>query len=84
MTDISYPYRARLPRYIGRAIRETRKSKNMTQAEVADITATSVKFICDVERGKETVQMDKVFDLLRALGLFVYLSQGPLELKDSA
>ncbi len=84
MTGINYPYRARLPRYIGGAIRETRKNRNMTQAELADITGTSVKFICDVERGKETVQMDKVFDLLRALGLFVYLSQIPLEQKGSA
>jgi len=46
----------------------------MTQKDLSDITATSVKFISDVERGKATVQMDKTFDLLRALGLKVYLS----------
>ena len=75
---ITYPYRALLPKYIGKAIHDIRLKKSMKQADLADITGTSVKFISDVERGKETVQLDKVFDLLRALGLSVYLSQGPL------
>ncbi|OQY11612.1 MAG: transcriptional regulator [Desulfobacteraceae bacterium 4572_19] len=74
MSDLIYPYQIRLPRYIGTAIRNVRKKKNMTQKDLSDITATSVKFISDVERGKATVQMDKTFDLLRALGLKVYLS----------
>ncbi len=38
----------------------------MRQSDLADITGTSVKFISDVERGKETIQMDKAFVLLRA------------------
>ncbi len=50
----------------------------MSQGDLAAITGTSVKFISDVERGKETVQMDKVFDLLRALSLQVYLTTKPL------
>ena len=44
------------------------------QSDVADITGTSVKFISDVERGKETIQMDKAFVLLRALGLKLYVT----------
>jgi len=50
----------------------------MTQSDLADITGVSVKFISDVERGKETVQMDKAFDLARALGLQIYLTRDPL------
>jgi len=53
----------------------------MTQSDLADITGVSVKFISDVERGKETVQMDKVFDLARALGLQIYLTPDPLSPK---
>jgi y4mF family transcriptional regulator len=78
MNKIDYPYRIRLPGYLGKAIKDTRKSKGMTQKVLADLTGTSVKFISDVERGKNTAQTDKVFDLLRALGLIVYVTQAPL------
>ena len=78
MNKIDYPYRVRLPGYLGKAIRDTRKNKDMTQTVLADLTGTSVKFISDVERGKNTAQTDKVFDLLRALGLIVYVTQAPL------
>ena len=82
MTELKYPYRIRLPKYMGRAIKDTRNKKKMTQSDLADITGTSVKFISDVERGKETVQMDKVFNLARALGLQIYLTLDPLSSKD--
>ena len=78
MTEIRYPYRIRLVKYMGKAIKDSRKKKKMTQGDLADITGVSVKFISDVERGKETIQMDKVFDLARALGLLIYLTSDPL------
>lgn len=78
MNKIDYPYRVRLPGYLGKAIKDTRKCKGMTQKVLADLTGTSVKFISDVERGKNTAQTDKVFGLLRALGLIVYVTQAPL------
>jgi len=68
---------------MGRAIKDTRNKKKMTQSDLADITGVSVKFISDVERGKETVQMDKVFDLARALGLQIYLTPDPFFSKDN-
>lgn len=74
MTKIDYPYRARMPDYLGRAIKDVRKKKQMTQGDLADITGTSIKFVSDVERGKTTAQIDKVFHLLRALGLKLYLT----------
>ncbi len=79
--NIEYPYRVRLVKYLGKAIQNTRKKKNMRQSDLADITGTSVKFISDVERGKETVQMDKAFVLLRALGLKLYVTPDPIENK---
>jgi transcriptional regulator with XRE-family HTH domain len=76
---MKYPYLVRMPKYLGKAIQATRKSKSMTQKDLANVTGTSVKFICEVERGKETVQIDKVFDLLRALSLQVYVTDKPLK-----
>jgi transcriptional regulator with XRE-family HTH domain len=77
--NIEYPYRIRLVKYLGKAIQDTRKKKKMRQSDLADITGTSVKFISDVERGKETIQMDKAFVLLRALGLNLYLTPDSIE-----
>lgn len=77
--NIEYPYRIRLVKYLGKAIQDTRKKKKMRQSDLADITGTSVKFISDVERGKETIQMDKAFVLLCALGLKLYITPDPIE-----
>ncbi len=55
----------------------------MTQKDLADVTGTSVKFISNVERGKETVQIDKVFVLLKALEIMIYLSSEPLNEKNN-
>jgi len=79
MPKIAYPYLVRLPQYIGLAIKDSRKNKNWTQKDLADYTATSVKFISNVEQGKGTAQLDKVFDLIKALGLRVYLTEGDIE-----
>ncbi len=49
-----------------------------TQQDLADWTATSTKFISNVECGKETVRLDKVFDLLVVLDVRIYLSDGAL------
>ncbi len=81
--SVKYPYHIPVPSYLGKAIRDARKKVDMTQGDLADITGTSVKFISDVERGKETVQIDKVFDLLRALSLQVYLTTEPLTSEDN-
>jgi HTH-type transcriptional regulator / antitoxin HipB len=71
-----YTYLVQLPKYIGSAIEEKRKQEKMTQKDLADITGTSVKFISNVERGKSTARLDKVLDLIRAVGLRVYLTDG--------
>ncbi len=77
--NIQYPYHVRLVKYLGRAIQDTRRKKNIRQSDLADITGTSVKFISDIERGKETIQMDKAFALLRALGLKLYVTSDSIE-----
>ncbi len=77
--NIKYPYHVRLVKYLGRAIQDARRKKNIRQSDLADITGTSVKFISDVERGKETIQMDKAFILLRALGLKLYVTPDSIE-----
>lgn len=76
--NITYPYSVPIPSCLGQVIRGERRAQGMTQAELASWTNTSAKFISDVERGKDTVQLDKVFDLLKALDLNVYVSKTPI------
>jgi y4mF family transcriptional regulator len=54
---------------LGKLIRKVRKSQNMTQVDVTGLAGFGNRFIIDLERGKETVQMQKVIDLLKLLGL---------------
>ncbi|MEZ7196599.1 helix-turn-helix transcriptional regulator [Pseudodesulfovibrio karagichevae] len=56
-------------RDIGEAIRLRRKDLGMTQKELADASGTGERFVGEIERGKETAEVGKVFDLLHALGL---------------
>ena len=57
------------PAEIGNAIRAKRKSDNLTQAEAAALCAVGTRFLGELERGKETAQIGKVFRILRGLGL---------------
>ncbi|MTV39024.1 transcriptional regulator [Duganella radicis] len=48
---------------------QVRKQQNMTQEDVMGLAGFGNRFIIDLERGKETVQMQKVIEVLQLLGL---------------
>ncbi|MGE0191134.1 MAG: helix-turn-helix transcriptional regulator [Planctomycetota bacterium] len=54
---------------IGRLVRETRKRQGLTQTDLAVASGTGVRFVVDVEKGKETAQLGKVLRVLKMLGL---------------
>lgn len=51
------------------AARHRRRALGLTQAEVADLGGVSAKFLIEFERGKPSVRLDKVMDVLDVLGL---------------
>ena len=53
---------------IGQIIREERKELGMRQDELAAASGVGLRFHVELERGKVTVQMGKVLDVLAALG----------------
>ena len=57
------------PIQLGEVIRLERKRQGLTQPDVALICGSGIRFIVDVENGKETCQIGKVLHLLRCLGL---------------
>ncbi len=53
---------------LGEYIREKRKLYKLTQIELADRSGVGVRFIRELERGKTTVQLDKVNLVLALFG----------------
>lgn len=58
---------------IGSAIRKKRKDDGLTLADAAALCAVGYRFMSDLENGKATVQLGKVLQVLKALGLNVYI-----------
>ena len=58
---------------IGEQIRARRRSLKLTQQELADLAGCSARFLGAVEAGKPGVRLDKVLDVVSALGLEVRL-----------
>ena len=54
---------------LGEAIRRQRKHLGVTQKELAMVCGTGLRFIVDLEKGKATCQIGKIFQVLQALGL---------------
>lgn len=54
---------------IAAAVRQARRAHGLTQAELAGLAGTGVRFVGDLERGKPRLAIDKVIAVLAALGL---------------
>lgn len=54
---------------IGQLARERRKSQKLNQAHLAGVANTGNRFIVELEKGKPTLQLQKVIDVLALLGL---------------
>ncbi|MBB5866536.1 helix-turn-helix domain-containing protein [Xanthomonas sp. 3058] len=64
---------------IGAYVRAVRKAQGLRQDDLAALAGTSHVVLGNVERGKDTVQLGRVFELLRQLGIQVQLDL-PMEL----
>ena len=54
---------------IGKFVKENRKAAGLTQEEFAIRAGLGLRFVRDLEQGKETVRMDKVNQALRMFGM---------------
>jgi y4mF family transcriptional regulator len=61
------------PDSLARIIRSRRKELSLTQAELADLSEVSARFIFDLEKAKPTIAMDKFQKVRKALGLRLLL-----------
>lgn len=53
---------------LGAAFRQRRKDLRLTQQDLADLASVSVRFLSDLENGKETARLGLVIAVASALG----------------
>ncbi len=56
---------------LGTYIKNARKEQHLTQADLAIAANVGVRFLVDLENGKETAQIGKVINVCRALGITI-------------
>ena len=54
---------------LGSRIRDLRREQGVTQAQLAGLANTGIRFVSDLENGKETCQLGKMLRVLSTLGV---------------
>ena len=70
------------PQDIGKMIRDTRKRLGVTQRTLALTSGTGLRFVIDLEKGKETCEIGKALTILHTLGIKVTLTPPPALAKE--
>jgi transcriptional regulator with XRE-family HTH domain len=68
-------YRIYTPASLGQAIRHYRLASHRTQADLAIQTGLNRTYLADLEAGKETEQLKRIFHVLRELGVRMTLEK---------
>ncbi|CAN5504727.1 hypothetical protein BH10PSE18_BH10PSE18_39750 [soil metagenome] len=69
MGDEELPLVVRSAAAMGAVVRAQRQTSGLRQIDLAGIGNTGNRLIVDIEKGKPTVQLQKVLDVLDLLGL---------------
>ena len=56
-------------RTCGSEIRKSRKEQKLSQSELASLSDTGIRFISELENGKDNIQFGKLLNVIKALGL---------------
>jgi y4mF family transcriptional regulator len=65
--------KVRSPRDIGELVRQRRKQAGLTLKEAAGMAGVGIRFLSELERGKATLQLGMVLEVLQLFGLEVEL-----------
>lgn len=60
---------------LGQLVRQLRSEQGLLQMDLAGLAGTGNRFIVDLERGKPTLQLQKVLDVLDLMGLEVVVKR---------
>jgi HTH-type transcriptional regulator/antitoxin HipB len=67
--DITLPAAVGTVADIGALVEAMRKQQGLTQQDVSGLSGLGGRFLVDLEKGKPTIQMQKVMDVMALLGL---------------
>ena len=59
---------------MGKAIRAKRKADGLTQFDAAALCGVGTRFLGELDRGKETAQIGKIFRIIHGLGLELHMT----------
>jgi y4mF family transcriptional regulator len=62
------------PEEIGEIIRDTRKRMGVTQKDLALTSGTGLRFVIDLEKGKQTCEIGKALRIIHTLGIRLNLT----------
>jgi y4mF family transcriptional regulator len=68
--------RSELFRSLGQAVRAERQRLKLTQTQLAEFAGCGLTFVNQLERGKPSVRLEKLLDVLEVLGLTLSLAKG--------
>ena len=54
---------------IGNLVKNTRKKQKLTQVQLAQLSNVGVRFLSDLENGKQTCEVEKTIKVLSNLGI---------------
>jgi y4mF family transcriptional regulator len=63
---------------LGTVVRQARLARGLRQDQLAAAAGVGLRFLVELERGKPTVRLDKVFAVLNALGCRVDVTPPPV------
>ena len=69
------PFRIYTPASLGDAIRHYRTEAGLTQAQLAEAAGLQRSYLSELENGKETEQVRRLFRVLRQLGVRITLDK---------
>lgn len=73
------------PKELGKTIKTFRKNQNLTLEKVSGLSNLGMRFLSELERGKETAELGKVLETLNKLGLEVIIQpRGKHKLKSES
>jgi HTH-type transcriptional regulator/antitoxin HipB len=61
---------------LGKLIKDERKARHLTQTQLGELSETSINFISQIESGKSTAHIGKVFRVLQILGYELFCRRG--------
>lgn len=67
---------------IGQFVRERRKANQMTQQQLSELAGVGLRFVSELERGKDTVRVDAVNRVLAVFGKTLGVVDAPRDEDD--